>query len=165
MNFTHLVESPEIVPDQEMLQRFSCYLIIVVLTEEMVDFVLEKVGLELKYSDSVLCWILRPIHFRTAVPGSILARINQAMLTHKLYGQIEHSFLGVITKKQLFNSGEQGNFVPLYLHAEDDPEKRSKILREAVFNALKKSGAFSDTTNIISGIVSVAGLLKEIISE
>jgi hypothetical protein len=165
MNFTHLVESPEIVPDQEMLQRFNCYLIIVVLTEEMVDFVLEKVGLELKSSNSAFCWILRPVHFRTAVPGSILARMHQAMLTHKLYGQIEHSFLGVITKKQLFNSGEQGSYVPLYLHTEDDPEKRSKILREAVFNALNNSVSFSDATKIIAGVVSVAGLLREIIKE
>ena len=164
MNFTHLVEGPE-EPSQELLQRFCHYVVVVALTDDMIDFVLEKAGFEMRSSDSALCWVVRPRHLRTAPPGSALCRVHELVQLHRLYGHIEHSFIATASREELGSSKPAaGMYVPLYLHNVDDQAKRTETLRSAVTVALARTEPpkQSDLIDRLNLIVSAAGIVKDV---
>ncbi len=163
MNFTHLVEGPE-EPGQELLQRFSHYVVVVTLTDDMIDFVLEKAGFDMRSSDSALCWVVRPKHLQTAPPSSALCRLHELVQSHRLYSHIEHSFIAAASREEVGSSKSAGVYVPLYLHNEDDQAKRTETLRSAVTAALARTESPKQSVLIgrLSLIVSAAALVRDV---
>lgn len=163
MNFTYLVEGPS-EPTQELLQRFSHYVVVVALTDEMSNFIFEKVGFDMRNSVSALCWIAQPMVLRTAPPGSALHRLHEVVKSNKLYGHIEHSFLASASREELGSSlPGAGIYVPLFLHAEDDEGRRTECLRTAVTAALQRTvqQSYSDVViDRVKLVVSALAIVK-----
>lgn len=164
MNFTHLIKGTD-EPDQELLQRFSHYVVVVALSDDIIDFVLDATGFEMRSSDSALCWVVCPKHLRTAPPGSALSRLNELVQSHCEYRHIEHSFIATASREELSSSKpDAGMYIPLNFRTEDDQVKRTETLRSAVTVALsrsepKKQSGLIDLLNLI---VSAAAFVKDV---
>lgn len=160
MNFTYLLEGPR-EPAQELLQQYEYYIVIVVLSEDMSKFVIENTGFELRSDKHALCWLVQPKHLKTAPKGSALNRLHEFIKNKNFYGNIEHSFLAFASRDDLMiNSG--GYYMPLYLHLEDNEEKRKEIIRRAVDEALSASKPKQNTLSIDT-IISVASFIAALI--
>ena len=165
MNFTYLVQGPS-EPNQEALQKYEHFVILVVLDDLMGELVLQSAGYELKSSNAAMCWLLRPEHLRTSPPGSVLSRLNGLLEKHLLYGKIDHSFLATASREEILSGKTPaGSYIPLHLNTLASDESRIETLRSAVLTALnaaekpKPKGALSQ----ISELLSAAELVKFII--
>lgn len=139
MYFTHLIDNDSGEPSQEMLQRYTHYLVIVVLDDAMGSWVRDQSGLEMASSASALCWVITPKHFRTAPAGSVLRRILEALEQNGLFS-LDNSFLAMVKRDDLLkNPDAPGSYSGLYLGAETDEKGRRERLREAVNASLRSA--------------------------
>ena len=139
MNFTHLVEGTD-DPRQELLQRFKHYVVVVVLTDDMIEFVLDKVGFDMRASETTLFWVVQPKQLRQAPPSSALGRLNALVVANKIHSQIEHSFIAAASRDDLdAPDGKAGMIKELGLHGTDDETKRTMKLKAAVTRALDRA--------------------------
>ena len=139
MNFTHLVKAEVSTPDQKLLQNADYYLVIFTLSDEMSEYVLEEVGVDLQSTSKALCWIIQRRHLDVAPRGSVLRKICELIATNRTpeNSKIEHSFVAWISKKDFIARDENKvKFFPLFLMLETDPKSKVIRLRKGVIEAM-----------------------------
>lgn len=139
MNFTYLVDGAD-DPRQELLQRFKHYVVVVVLTDDMIEFVLDKVGFDMRASETALFWVVQPKQLRQAPPSSALGKLNALVAANKIHSQIEHSFIATASRDDLQAAERNtGMIEALNLHVTDDATERTMKLKNAVTRALDRA--------------------------
>jgi len=161
LNFTYHVKGAS-EPPQQLLQRFSYFVVVVLTTEETEIFALEQVMFELRAA-SALCWVIQFEDLKTAAPGTALARMHALLLKHNMHSEIEHSFVAAMSKDDIVKGIEDAGFyASLNLLNIEDANARSQAIHDAVGRALKHTevGSKRAALEAIKVGVSVASLVK-----
>lgn len=162
MNFTHLVNSEDVQPDQMDLQRYDYFLVLFVLSDSDVDFALTTVGTPLRATSTTLCWVIQPRHLKMALAGTALRDIHDKLKENAII-DTDHSFLAWIAKRDLLVPGA-GRYYPLFLGTWESSEK-SAVLKDAVKKALSDIESDAQPPNRVwlSALPAIAKLVSQLL--
>ena len=137
MNFTHLADANELAIDQETLQKFSHFLVIIVNSEAERQWALEETGTPLKMDPNTVCWILTPGHLRLALPGDTLydvySTLRDAPATNAAY-----AFYALVSREALIDDSIRPSVG--YVHLEMRPDSRRKArLKQVISDSFKRA--------------------------
>lgn len=138
MNFTHLMPD-HLEPPQELLQKYENYMVIVVLSEEMRQLVLDVAKFDLVSSDDTLCQIVMPEHIELSAPGSLLHAFQRQLDENRIFPSAHHSFLAVSTRVELTRHPPSGgDYQQLILNTYSTREEKINAIKRAVNAALQR---------------------------
>lgn len=150
MNFTHLMPD-EKQPSQELLQKFSNFLLIVVLSDEMRTFALDAVKFDMESSDDVLCQLVLPEHLDLAQPGSLLGSLKRQLDANRRIPNTNHSFIAASTRAELTSHpATGGEYYPLMLNTLLDNHQKVEHLKACIHEAIHRSSTISTSEKIVT---------------
>jgi hypothetical protein len=162
MNFTHLMPD-HTQPAQSLLQQYSNYLLLVVLSDEMVKLALETTQFDMESTDDVLCQIVLPEHLELSRPGTMLGALKLQLYANRRTPNLNHSFIAVSTRAELrAHPPSGGAYYPLMLNTLSTQEEMVAELKNSMFNALRRvrtnqrSGEIAAALKIIGPAASLA---------
>lgn len=147
MNFTHLMPD-HLEPPQELLQKYENYMVIVVLSEEMRQLVLDVAKFDLVSSNDTLCQVVMPEHIELSAPGSMLHAFQRQLDENRIFPSAHHSFLAVSTRMELMRHPPGGGeYQQLILNTYATREEKVDVIKRTVSAALRRGSGTNGTGN------------------
>ena len=139
MNFTHLMPD-HLQPEQGLLQKYTSYLVLVALDDDMIQLVLDTTRFDFESADNVLCQIVLPEHLELAKAGTLLGALKSQLYANRRTPNIFHSFIASTTKDELVaHPPSGGEYFPLMLNTLETYDEKIAHLKQSVFDAIHRT--------------------------
>ena len=166
MHFTHLMPD-HLEPSQDLLQKYENYLVIVVLSEEMRQLVLDVAKFDLGSSDDTLCQIVMPEHIELSVPGSLLHAFQRQLDENRIFPSTHHSFLAVSTRMELMRHPPAGGgYHPLLLNTYATQQEKIDVIKCTLIKALQRgseANVSGDAKHALKVLMPAASLIASVL--
>ena len=148
MNFTHLLPDNQNAP-QEILQKYQTYMVIVVLSDEMRNLILDTSRFDLESSKDVLCQIVMPQHMAIATKGSLLNSFQLQLEKNYLVPDTHHSFIATANRSELIQHPASGGaYFPMMLNTLSNEAEKIALIKQSIAEAIERATHMEISTQL-----------------